>query len=261
MSTTHPEPAEIAALDADLLTPDEGAALRDHLAACAACAAVLADLQTLSSELHAVPSPPLPEDVAARIDAALMAEAAASATVSRETRPLRRARWPRMVLAAAAALVAVGLGGALLQTIDLDSDASEDSASTIGEAALDSGEDAAGGQSASDPLAAQVRALLAEDDESQTLDTEGEDPSTTEPDNTTHGFDVPSCVWETIDRAEEPLAVGEDTFEGQNSYVVVYPDPADSARVDAYAVAADCVSRSPANAGEILAQGNYPLSS
>ncbi|MGP3967857.1 anti-sigma factor family protein [Streptomyces sp. 6N223] len=256
MNDTHPDPAEIAALDAELLPPDEAAALRDHLADCAHCAAVLADLHALSAELNAIPSPPIPADVAARLDATLMAEAAA-ATVSRETSTVRPRRWPRMALAAAAALVALGLGGTLIQTADLG--ASPESAGG-GDAATDEslqGELGAA-ESADDPLAGEVRRLLAGDG-ATTLDSQSDEEPTeqeTERDLTT--VPLPPCVWNAIGRTEEPLAASEERFGGRDAYVVVLAHPRDSDQVDAYAVAADCATRTPATAGEILAQGDYP---
>jgi hypothetical protein len=254
MSNTHPEPAEIAALDAELLPPDEAAALRDHLAACADCAAILADLHALSDELNAIPSPPIPADVAARIDAALMAEAAAT-TVSRETRSIPPRRWPRMALAAAAALIAVGLGGALIRSVDLDSanDAGGGSASRDLAAA-----------EAGDPLAEKVQRLLggaADDATALESQSDGDAQAPDEANGQQLELDavsLPSCVRTAIDRTEEPLASAEERFQGQDAYVVVLPHPGDPDRVNAYAVAADCAARRPATAGEILDQGTYP---
>ncbi|TDC64370.1 anti-sigma factor family protein, partial [Streptomyces hainanensis] len=75
MNNNHPDPAEIAALDEDLLSVEEAAELRQHLAQCTGCAEVHADLLVLRQELRDLPVPSIPDDVAARIDAALAAEA------------------------------------------------------------------------------------------------------------------------------------------------------------------------------------------
>jgi hypothetical protein len=262
MSDTHPEPAEIAALDADLLPPDEAALLRDHLADCASCASIQADLDALGRELVAIPSPPMPADVAARIDAALMAEAAA-ATVSRETRDTApQRRWPRMVLAAAAALVALGLGGTLIQTADLGTGTDEEASTEAAHGDSDLSAEEGGG----DPLEARVRGLLA-----RTGGSPGDGGSSTSPSpqsNTTAGDEesggpgtasLPSCVLDAINRPEEPLAAGEETYQGQDAYLVVLPHAADADRVDAYVVDADCAAEGPRASGEILAQATYPL--
>jgi hypothetical protein len=268
MSDTHPEPAEIAALDAELLPPDEAAALRGHLAGCPSCSGILADLNALSRELGAFPSPPIPPDVAARIDAALMAEAAA-ATVSRETSPARRRRWPQLALAAAAALAVLGLGSTLVQNVD--SGADSEAGASSDEADLITG--AEGGQrdsaAESDPLEQQVRELLAQAETSPEapFDSGSDAGASAEPEESTtgHGVDdgpgaasLPPCVWSAIGRTEAPLAAAEEDYEGQDAYVVVLPHADDPDRVDAYAVDADCAADPSADVGEILAQASYP---
>ncbi|TDC09890.1 hypothetical protein E1265_31845 [Streptomyces sp. 8K308] len=191
MNNPHPDPAEIAALDEDLLSEPEAAALRDHLADCASCAEVHAELLALREELRALPAPSIPDDVAARIDAALAAEATAdspaadsrgvppresSPSVSRETEehetaewetaesehatlvpvPVARPRWPRMALAAAGVTVAVGLGALLTQSLIGQSELHDTNAGS----AEDASEETTA--LASEPLEDQVRELLAE---------------------------------------------------------------------------------------------------
>ena len=62
---------------ADLLAGEGDDAQIDHLAACASCSAALADLDQASTDvratLAALPAPTVPDDLAARLDAALLA--------------------------------------------------------------------------------------------------------------------------------------------------------------------------------------------
>ncbi|MFE2290714.1 anti-sigma factor family protein [Streptomyces sp. NPDC059452] len=81
----HPEVSEISDLTEGLLTPSRTAEVRSHLAECELCAEVRDSLEEIQGLLSGLPDPePMPEDIAARIDAALAAEAR-EADVSRET--------------------------------------------------------------------------------------------------------------------------------------------------------------------------------
>ncbi|MET8662144.1 hypothetical protein [Streptomyces griseus] len=89
----HPEVSEISDLTEGLLAPSRATDVRQHLAGCDPCSEVRDSLEEIRSLLGALPEPePMPEDVAARIDAALAAEARSTApaedepvVVSRET--------------------------------------------------------------------------------------------------------------------------------------------------------------------------------
>ncbi|WP_052847498.1 hypothetical protein [Streptomyces avicenniae] len=87
----HPDPAEIAALDEELLPPAEEATLRAHIADCAACAETAAEFVVLRQHLRDLPLPRIPDDVATRIDAALGA-----LHVSRETEPADESHAPAL---------------------------------------------------------------------------------------------------------------------------------------------------------------------
>ncbi|WP_335971790.1 MULTISPECIES: anti-sigma factor family protein [Streptomycetaceae] len=79
----HPEVAEISDLTEDLLPPEQAAQVRRHLAGCPTCADVLTALTEISGLLGELPVPePMPADVAARIDAALVVEAAAESSAA-----------------------------------------------------------------------------------------------------------------------------------------------------------------------------------
>ncbi|RBM05567.1 anti-sigma factor [Streptomyces sp. PT12] len=317
MRENHPKAAEIAALDVDLLPPAEAAALREHLAGCVSCAAIQADLAALSDELARVPDPgPLPDDIAARIDAALAVEAAAS-TVSRETatglpednssratpsstaassdegavrRPAPGPRWVRSLrlgLAAVGAMVVLGLGAVTLSSLGGEGD--QDLAESAGsEEARDNGSAEAATE---EPVATQVQELLDEvesvdplitEDSSgsgsgESVESEGTDEDAAAPESTdtpegaepeAGGSDVepdvepvdevPACVEAAIGRGEDPLAAGEEDYEGIDAYLVVFQHEVDPDQVDAYMVAASCATASPSATGEVLLQESYP---
>lgn len=114
MSTQGPTPGLPAELLADLhagvLDEAAAAAVRRQVAADPRAREVLRALDATVAELRALPTPALPGDVAARLDAALAAEAAARPSAA--VVPLhRRAAWGGVALLAAAAVaVAVALG-------------------------------------------------------------------------------------------------------------------------------------------------------
>ncbi|MFF8500551.1 hypothetical protein ACF07L_07820 [Streptomyces anulatus] len=89
----HPEVSEISDLSEGLLSPSRAAEVRLHVADCDLCSEVRDSLEEIRDLLGTMPAPePMPEDIAARIDAALAAEARPTApvvdepvVVSRET--------------------------------------------------------------------------------------------------------------------------------------------------------------------------------
>ncbi|MFE7142022.1 anti-sigma factor family protein [Streptomyces sp. NPDC057644] len=72
----HPEVSEISDLTEGLLSPSRAAEVRQHLAECDLCTEVQDSLEEIRGLLGTMPAPePMPDDIAARIDAALAAEA------------------------------------------------------------------------------------------------------------------------------------------------------------------------------------------
>ncbi|MFG2625193.1 hypothetical protein [Streptomyces sp. NPDC048473] len=91
-TTQHPDVTEISDLAEGLLPPSRAAEVRGHVDGCELCGDVHTSLMEIRELLGTVPaSPHMPDDVAARIDAALAAEALNTtapddaAHVSRET--------------------------------------------------------------------------------------------------------------------------------------------------------------------------------
>ncbi|MFI1247086.1 anti-sigma factor family protein [Streptomyces anulatus] len=89
----HPEVSEISDLTEGLLSPPRAAEVRQHVSGCDLCSEVRDSLEEIRDLLGTMPAPePMPEDIAARIDAALAAEVRPTApvvdepvVVSRET--------------------------------------------------------------------------------------------------------------------------------------------------------------------------------
>ncbi len=77
--TRHIRADKLARYRAGDLGTRESARVRTHLEGCARCTATADDLAAVSTFLASVPAPPMPDDITARIEAALAAEAASRA--------------------------------------------------------------------------------------------------------------------------------------------------------------------------------------
>jgi hypothetical protein len=115
--TRHPDALDLAEYAEGLLDPDRQSAVDHHVRDCLDCTQVLADLDELPDALAQAPMPPMPDDVAARIDQAIAAESTGRASLwsgaakaKAEVTPLRsRRRWLAPVVAAAAVLGVIGI--------------------------------------------------------------------------------------------------------------------------------------------------------
>lgn len=124
-SSQHLDASTIADLDAGVLDTAPTAAASAHLLTCRSCRQVRADLAEVSGLLGAATPPPMPDEVAHRIDAALAAAAAARDTSPDDSDPVvalapRRRRWLAPLAAAAAAVVAVSIAGEVWQPTSTD---------------------------------------------------------------------------------------------------------------------------------------------
>ncbi|NJQ06448.1 hypothetical protein [Streptomyces lonarensis] len=332
MKEAHPDPAELAALGEDLLDPAESAAVRGHLADCADCTALLADLELLAVELPLLDPPePMPTSVADRIEAALAAEADA---VSRETQAThtgsaartprsaattattggdgrspgpqisaagsnssRRGRRRHYLLAAVGAVVALGAGGLIAQSLgeggggpdvvagasesgaeddqemfseQIDSDALETEVQEL-LTAPPAGSEETGPQSAppsSEPPRTDPRSEAPspdrDDDPAEEYSTQGGVPGNEESAEAlgeTQQADgtAPECVLAATGRQDQPLAVADHyEYEGVDSYVLILPDRGDEESVDVFVVDAACAIDQPTEAGVVLHADTYP---
>ncbi|CAG7651563.1 anti-sigma factor family protein [Actinacidiphila bryophytorum] len=292
----HPDVMEIADLAEGILPSERAAEIRAHVESCGECGEVLASLQEIRGLLGELPDPePMPADVAARIDAALAAEtagAAASPHVPRETslpaprggaaadvsrgtsapagppsapagRPSAptgpgrgRGRRRALLFVAASAATALALTGTVYELASHSGSHRMNSDSSAERKASAQGGD-------SSPSVGDEVAQLLEGASGKTgnggvtspmLSPHG-DTRVTGPGGTV--ITVPGCVLQATQRTQRPLAAGREPYQGLDSYLVVLPDPADPARVDAFVVSAACTADTP---GRVLFQDSYPRS-
>ena len=142
----HPDVVDLAEYAEGVLDASRQAAVEEHVRECADCTATLADLAGLSETLAEAPAPPLPTDVADRLDRVIAAEASAraSATTDKPSStvvPIReRRRWLRPVLVAAAVIGVIGIA---VPALNNGPDSSSES--SAGSAADESGQSEMGG--------------------------------------------------------------------------------------------------------------------
>ncbi|MEO3786339.1 hypothetical protein ABGB12_23690 [Actinocorallia sp. B10E7] len=112
MSGQHVDYDVLADLAEGLLEELPATSVRAHLEECAECRERSADLASVSRILASAPMPPMPESLAARLDAAILAEAKEGAPVI-DLAARRRIRMQRILSVAAAVTVVSGAGLAI----------------------------------------------------------------------------------------------------------------------------------------------------
>ncbi len=128
MSGRHFDYDVLADLAEGLLEEQTATSVRAHLDECALCSERSADLVDVSRILAAAPLPPLPESLAARLDAAVLAQERDAPVIDLAAR--RRIRLHRILSAAAAAVVVSGVGVAIANGA-LDTGSGNDAQSAI----------------------------------------------------------------------------------------------------------------------------------
>ncbi|MER5306955.1 anti-sigma factor [Streptomyces sp. NPDC002773] len=301
-TTQHPDVSEISDLTEGLLSPSRSAAVRRHLDDCPLCADVRTSLEEIRGLLGTLPGPPrMPAEIAGRIDAALAAEALLDATtpeseapVSRETsrtpseaitspsrlpvagRPAGRpgaatgpgrTRRPRRriallaTLGAAFSAVVLGTSLFLSQAVNLNA----------GDTAEKTTKADVAGESLSPFSGAQVedrvQALLAEESVAKTPRGIGPESMSAETGTTApqrnRDSAVPACVLAGTGRTDAVLGHERGEYQGTPAYLVVLPDPADSARIQAFVLDASCADRTAGSGSavaELLFSRTYPRS-
>ncbi|MET9557774.1 zf-HC2 domain-containing protein [Streptomyces sp. NPDC006645] len=298
-TTEHPDVSEISDLTEGLLSPGRSAEVREHLDGCSLCADVYESLEEIRGLLGSLPGPPrMPADVAARIDAALAAEALLSATapdeltpddtadVSRETSPAATSttdapRTDRADRPAGHPRAATGPGrtrrqrrrrGAILGSVF--------GTAAIGVSVLlfqtlslsggDSYKSDAGATSAKSAGAAfsgtgieeKVHSLLKPAPATgEPHVAEGQDSTKTAPSTSASPRlmqQVPPCIQQGTGRTDSPLAAERGTYEGTDAFLLVLSDPTDGDLVEAYVIDAACVDNVPPVKGELLLSQSYP---
>ncbi|WP_181767294.1 hypothetical protein [Streptomyces albidus (ex Kaewkla and Franco 2022)] len=168
-------------------------------------------------------------------------------------RPARRSRrWRSAVLAGAGAVVALGIGGLVMQSLNSPS-------SPTTAADRDQGEQT----TADGALEKHVQSMLAKQDSgTKPRDARTPDFKTKEsPGNSPlagSATAVPSCIRAGIDRTESVLAADASApYKGGTSYLVVLPHRDDPQRVDAYVVDRSCVGGDSTGPAKVLATHTY----
>lgn len=98
MTDDHLSLDELAELDEGLLPPERTSAIRAHLHGCGACRDRAEAISATRSMLSDLPRPTMPDDVQARLDDAIAAEAAAAETATRAAEPASPPDEPETVL-------------------------------------------------------------------------------------------------------------------------------------------------------------------
>ncbi|MEU9045166.1 MULTISPECIES: hypothetical protein [unclassified Kitasatospora] len=305
----HPPVERLADLTEGLVdSPEAVAALRRHLVGCAECRETVDALAEVQALLGGVETPPMPADIADRLDAALaQAAAEAPAPASGNDRkalarpqeapaaarrsgtpasPVRAATGPStppsrpsarpaaatgpgrprprrrfaLLLGAAAALAALGLGGALLlhpddgaggPTVTAGAPAGTTAAAAPGRAPHGA---SAGTDYRADRLATQIQQLLARSESApglrptgqakpeSVLPAEGARPepsSPASPSPSASASPAPSASCPPP-ASGAPLATDRGSYDGAPVDVLVYPVPGRPDLVDVYLRAPDC---------------------
>jgi hypothetical protein len=268
---SHPDVETLADLSEDLLPEAEAAALRTHLAGCPECADTLAALTEVAALLAADQVPPMPADVALRLDAALAdaqppsapsptsapgtpgtphpaaapsrAAAGPPTRSDRGSRPAgaRPRRRRRLVLAAAACLAALGVGTAGLA---LSGQSSLRPAAASGAAQAVEGQrpmSATGPQFTAAGLPEEIQRLLPPSPGAGAA----QPHSTTRQDESAPAAGrLPDCVERAVTghAGESPLVVAHGGYQGAPVDVYVFRLAADPTRLDVFLLTPGCTT-------------------
>ncbi|MFG3247873.1 anti-sigma factor family protein [Streptomyces sp. NPDC048187] len=280
--TEHPDVAEISDLAEGILPSTRASHIRRHLETCASCADVRASLEEIQGLLGTLPAPgPMPDDVVARIGAALAAESVAGTAegmpVPRETttpvdRPAGHARSSstgprrkdrrrggrrRMAVLGAVAAAAIGLGSVVVSSLSGGS-SSDDTAHEQQTALADTFSE---GQ-----LKAKVTGLVADggaQDGSRTprsFGMESENGGETPENHVFKQPTVPECIQRGIGRDDVAIATEPGVYQGKEAMLVVLPDAANDTKVTAYIVESACAEEPSVGKAKILLKRSYARS-
>ncbi|WP_217163589.1 hypothetical protein [Streptomyces sp. AC512_CC834] len=296
----HPDVAEISDLAEGLLPTARTTDVRRHLEGCGLCADVYASLEEIQGLLGTLPAPTrMPEDVAARIDAALAAEAvpgvavpgaapepesteAASgndgARVSRETstsadRPAGHARpsstgpgrkdrrrgGGRRIAVLGAVAAAAAIGLGSVIVSSLTGGSPSDDTAHEQQTAL-------ADTFSEGKLQDTVTGLIADgSDQSgprtpRSFGMESENGNETAENHVFKQPTVPECIQKGIGRDDAVIATEPGIYKGREALLVVLPDASNDTRVTAYIVESTCVDQPAVGKAKILLKHSYARS-
>lgn len=242
-----------------LLDRAASARVSRHLDECASCTERLTELGDVSAYLSALPPPPMPPDVASRIETAIAEEARARSSQSAATGApagatvipfrSRSRRWIVPLTVAAAAVVVVGGGYGIVRQVtggpEADGSApvrtSTTSTQALPKAAAPNMMDS-GTRYTTDALGTQVNSMM----EKSKAGTGAAQPKTgRETPPPSMPADLAGCVDRITGKVGTgPLLVDSGTYEGHPVKVLVFHKPAMPSRYDVWIVGADCSSTS-----------------
>jgi hypothetical protein len=210
----------------------------EHLAHCDECRRRAAEVAEVSRVLARAPTPPMPDHLVARLDAALAAEAAAHAPAHRHQRRYQ------LMAAAAAAVVLVG-GGAAAVRMAVD-DGSTSSAPGSPPPAADHPNHSVG--KVNPDLTAPFAAVRSGTNyTSKRLDSQVagalSKPVSAQPRALEAGGPLGPCV-ARVGGGKRPLLVDTATYEGRTATVLAFPG-ADAAHADVWVVGPKCSTSDP----------------
>jgi hypothetical protein len=282
----HPDAGELALFADDALPEDDARTTRNHVRGCAACEEQVEALSALTRQLAAVPAPPMPAEVVARIDAALVRAAteriesgrvesgrvesgraeAARRAPARRHRGAAVLRWTFGVAGVAAAAAVAGalvLGGGPMSSND---DGSQSGAQIAGAPELDrSGNSVTPNPTAmstadtadaadTEDLDAQVLALVARTQASETTPaTKSSGVDSVDP-PTDDSYRFHACigiVGDVRERADDPVAAEVTTYAGEPAVLLVYSAEHSNA-LEAYVVSVDCLLPGTASSAGVV---------
>ncbi|CAM5477416.1 zf-HC2 domain-containing protein [Streptomyces abikoensis] len=170
----------------------------------------------------------------------------------RKTRSKRARHWPTVLLASACVAAVISAGAIFLQSGGTDAPRqtpAQGGESRTSAPALASGD-----------LTTRVQELLkpspfsANESRGKTAESPETPPGTLSASNGT----VPLCVRQGTGRTEEALISEQETYRGEDAYLLVLPHPGDVTLVDAYVVSATCVDAGGTAPGKVLLTETLP---
>ncbi|GAA2119986.1 hypothetical protein [Actinomadura alba] len=251
MNSAHLDYEMLADLAEGIVNDDLAASATEHLADCEECRDRSAELADVSRLLAESAVPPMPEKLAARIDAAIAAESVSTATVA-SLQARRGRRHLRMLSAAAAAIVVVGgavaVGRSAMESPSVPADAhNQIPAQERTDRSTSSSAGASGEQSETAPKSAPQKlsgtypvARTGTDYQDTTVGTQITD--------TLRRGDLPvtqptgqlsACV-QRVAAGKQPVLVDVAGYAGRPATVIVLPGSAGGSELDVWIVGSKC---------------------
>jgi hypothetical protein len=266
--SAHPDPVDLALFADEALPIADARATGAHVSACATCQAQIEALRSLTARLASLPASPMPPEVVARIDAALVRAAAdrpefAPPTPSRVRRSYGVAalRW---VFAGAGVAVAAAVAGVLVfggqpspggggVRIDAGAGRTPDIAE-YGSTESGSTPDNTTGVVGAESLDAQVLALVARSEATETTPNTKSSEVTSQDDPPVETGQFDACVGivgDVRDRDDDPVAAEVTTYAGEPAVLLVFASEQSNA-LDAYVVSVDCLRPGTASSAAVV---------